>query len=416
MRSRAGRLTLGALAVMLFGAAAFFLFTTERQIAVEQDRVRTFDLRAREAADTLADLRVAQQAYVAAGQGIAFWIPKVAATAETASTAIAALRASASTGTAQASLGDAATALTEFSAADKRARDYLTSGQELMAADVVFTEGGESAAAAGRQIQAARLAENQAADASAAARRRQEAAALAAAGVAGTLVLLMLALARPAVRASSESVVATTAPDAAAPHQHVDRVVAPVADAGGLSLREPAESSAPAATPMRVISPMLTAAAALCTDFGRVRDLDELRALLSRAAQVMEASGLVVWLGNAAGADLRPALAHGYAEQTIARMPPVPRSGQNAAAAAYRTGALQLVLSQPGGATGAIVAPLLSADGCIGALSVEIKGGGETSDAVQALAAIFAAQLAGILAAPAAEDAAPAENKAAARG
>ena len=52
--------------------------------------------------------------------------------------------------------------------------------------------------------------------------------------------------------------------------------------------------------------------------------------------------------------------------------------------------------------------------GCIGALSVEIKGGGEASDSVQALAEIFAAQLAGVLSVPAAE-AASADAKAAAQ-
>jgi GAF domain-containing protein len=44
-----------------------------------------------------------------------------------------------------------------------------------------------------------------------------------------------------------------------------------------------------------------------------------------------------------------------------------------------------------------VVAPILAADGCIGALSAEIRDGGETSDSVQALAVIFAAQLAGVL-------------------
>ena len=39
--------------------------------------MRAFDLRAREVTDALADLRSAQQAYVAAGQGVAFWMPKV---------------------------------------------------------------------------------------------------------------------------------------------------------------------------------------------------------------------------------------------------------------------------------------------------------------------------------------------------
>ena len=71
---------------------------------------------------------------------------------------------------------------------------------------------------------------------------------------------------------------------------------------------------------------MLKAAAQLCTDLGRVSDLDELRGLVARAADVMDASGLVVWLGDAAGGDLRPVIAHGYSNQVLARMPAVPRS------------------------------------------------------------------------------------------
>ena len=59
-----------------------------------------------------------------------------------------------------------ATLANEFSEVDKRARDYLQSGQLLMAGDVIFTEGGQTAASAARQVEAARLAEHQALDAS----------------------------------------------------------------------------------------------------------------------------------------------------------------------------------------------------------------------------------------------------------
>jgi hypothetical protein len=103
---------------------------------------------------------------------------------------------------------------------------------------------------------------------------------------------------------------------------------------------------------------------------------------------------------------LRPVLAHGYSPHMLARMPDVPRSADNAAAVAYRTSALQIVLSRPGASSGAVVAPLLSPEGCIGALTAEINDRGETSDAVQALAEIFAAQLASLLA----SSAAPAAN------
>ena len=112
---------------------------------------------------------------------------------------------------------------------------------------------------------------------------------------------------------------------------------------------------------------------------------------------MLDASGLLLWLANNAGTELRPALAHGYAPQTVARIPAVPRSADNAAAAAYRTGTLQIVLSRPGSsAKGAIVAPVFSVDGCAGVLSAEIRNGGEATDATQALAALIAAQLGGV--------------------
>ena len=137
--------------------------------------------------------------------------------------------------------------------------------------------------------------------------------------------------------------------------------------------------------------------AALATEFGRVRDVDDLKRLLGRAADAMDASGLMVWVGTPAGGDLRAVLSHGYSAEVLARIPPVPRTADNAAAAAFRSAKLQIVVSRPGTSTGAVVAPILSADGCIGALSAEIRHGAETSEAVQALAEIFAANLAGVL-------------------
>jgi hypothetical protein len=141
---------------------------------------------------------------------------------------------------------------------------------------------------------------------------------------------------------------------------------------------------------------MLKAAADLATDFGRVRDSAELERLMARASDLMDAAGLVVWLSD--GHDgLRPVLTHGYGPQMLARMQSLPRNADNAAASAFRTGELQIVLSRPGGASGAIVAPILGGDGCVGALSAEIQGGGEGSEAVQAIAAIVAAHLASVL-------------------
>src|SRR5215471_10175093 len=107
MRSRAGRLTLGAVAVLVVGAAAAFLINSERSFAGRLSAQRAFDVSARETSDALADLRSAQGAYVAEGQGVTFWMPKVAATAEGVTNAIAALRQAALDADARASLDQA---------------------------------------------------------------------------------------------------------------------------------------------------------------------------------------------------------------------------------------------------------------------------------------------------------------------
>src|SRR5262249_7600371 len=123
--SRAARLILSATACIALGAAAFFLVTTEQKVAGRRDALRTFDLRAREAAVALADARAAQQAYVAAGQSSSYWIPKVATIVQETASTVDALRGSAVSATAGQALLDASALVTEFGNVDKRVRDYL---------------------------------------------------------------------------------------------------------------------------------------------------------------------------------------------------------------------------------------------------------------------------------------------------
>jgi hypothetical protein len=366
-------------ALIAIAAAASLLIRSEQQLSQQTAALRAFDQHAHDAGAALVDARVGQQAYVAAGQGAAFWIVKTSAAIQAATDELTALRPTA--GPAALTALDAASAtVIEFSGVDKRARDYLASGEQLMAGDVIFTEGSEAAARSVRQIETARLAQHQAADVETAAVRKQQA--LAAGGTAGFVFLVVLLLVAVPRAEAAETARLSILP-------------APVA-------LQPVASQPPAARVTSLTShaqgSVLKAATDIVTEFGRIRDLDDLTRLLGRAAEVMDASGLMVWMGDTTGGDLRPVLAHGYSAKMIARIPPVPRSADNAAAAAYRSGTLQIVVSHPGGSSGAVVAPILAADGCIGALSAEIRSGGETSDSVQALAAIFAAQLASVLA------------------
>ena len=364
--------------MVVIGATVALLFTTERDIASRRSVLRAFDLHAREAASALADARAGQQGYVASGQNPAVWMPKVSALVQEVAATVDALRAWAASDAARQALLEASAGISDFSNIDKRVREYLTAREPLMASDVVYSEGGAAAGRAGLAVEAARLTEHRAADDDEASSRRLEAYALGGAAGWSILVLLGLSFAR----------------DAAAPH--VLATAAPSESDTGREARMPQPAGAEVKAAMQ-------AAAALCTDLGRMQDAADLKPLLGRAAHLLDASGLVLWVGDAEGSDLRPLASHGYADHVLSLMHPVPRLADNAAAAAYRTGLPQVVASGPGEAPGAIAAPLLSAEGCVGALTAEIRGGAETSAEVQALAALIAAQLAGALAPPAAD-------------
>ena len=232
------------------------------------------------------------------------------------------------------------------------------------------------------QVNAARAAEQDAADETEAGTRRLEAQVLAGAGLIGLAVIgaIVVLMPKPVSEPAQLSLPSTD-----------------MAATNDVALRpEPAAPSA-GYVPSRPAGPVLRAASQLCTDLGRVSDVEELRELVGRAAELMDASGLIVWMASPDGTQLLPAMSYGYLPEMVTRLPPLSRSADNAAATAFRTTQVQLVLARPGESNGAIVAPVLSPDGCIGVVSAEIRGGGEASDSVQALATIFAAQLANVL-------------------
>ncbi len=281
------RVTFAAIAWLALAGAAVFLIYSEKQLHQDRILTRAFDVQAREAAEALSDLRAAQQAYVAAGQGIAFWMPKVSTTSDAAAKSLSSLQRAAVSGDAKSALDQATSTLKDFDSADKRARDYIKSGQELMAADVVFTEGGQLAAVTARQVEAARTAEHQALDFTEASARKIEAAAAGAAAAFAGLMLLLLAP-RPGTRDAAAG--ATTALNLSMGNEQ------PATDELSLRTKDPVKPDA--AIRAKAVSPVLKAAASLCTDFGRVRDVGDLNQLLARVADVMDAKGLIVWLGN----------------------------------------------------------------------------------------------------------------------
>ena len=139
--------------------------------------------------------------------------------------------------------------------------------------------------------------------------------------------------------------------------------------------------------------PDLDAVADLCSSLARVQDTRELQALLERTARALDATGVIVWMPDGPQGNLRPVLAHGYASLALSRMGIIHPAADNATATAYRTKSAVVVPAEVL-ASGAVVVPLISSEGCSGAMAVELREGVEATPQVRAVATIVAAQLA----------------------
>jgi hypothetical protein len=140
--------------------------------------------------------------------------------------------------------------------------------------------------------------------------------------------------------------------------------------------------------------------AALCTDLSRAMDTRALPPALERAARLLNASGLVIWVADPDGRELAPVLAHGYPQNVLTRLGTIPRDAENATAAAFRTGVVQTVRAD-NGSNGAIAAPLMTPTGPVGVMAAEVLNDGERRETTRAAAAIVAAQLATLMGPPA---------------
>ena len=140
-------------------------------------------------------------------------------------------------------------------------------------------------------------------------------------------------------------------------------------------------------------------AARLCTRIARARDDRDLSSALEEALVVLEARGAILWVWDPDREALFPVLAQGYPEELLTRLPDVSRHADNGIAAAFRFGQKQVVRGTAD-ATGAIVAPLVTPDGCAGVLALEYADGIEQHELLQALVTIITAQLSTLFATP----------------
>jgi hypothetical protein len=380
------------LAVVAVAVLAAARYVQTRQHATDElhDAMISFGQATHGLVVSTLDLRAAQQAYVAAGQGDTYWASKVSAGIQALGDAIRRVRQQTENPEAQAALDTAAEQVPKLREIDKRALDYMKSDQRLMASDLIFTDGLEATRVVIDQAEAARTAEFAAALQTVERLKWGQMIAGVAAVLLGLLIALVFAMSQG--EPDMTEAMALAQPSRAQEAEQLSGLArANAANAVSLSDASTADG--------KETDGQLAAAAELCTEFARVIDPGELPALLQRSARLLEAKGLIVWITDPTGGTLRPALAHGYSSQALAMMGTLPRDGDNATSLAYREARIETVPSE-GGGMAALVVPLMSSAGCAGAVAVEMPAGLETRPDTQALAVIVAAQLGALVALP----------------
>ena len=334
----------------------------------------------------LSDLRAAETAYLAAGQGPDFWMRRVTEISGRLEATLSQLRSATQSPDAGAHYGAASSALADVMSIDTRTRETIERGQPLLASDLVFMEGLEPAQRLSGSLAAARNAE--AADAEARLTRLSRFRYAMNALVLGFVVFVALYASRtpkaqpvssaqatadmirnlpPAVRPTPNPPVAVVRPSALPPATHVPPAIS------------------------------LPDAADLCVDLARVMDDRDVPGLLERAARVLEATRVIIWVADKEGSVLRPTLTHGITDRVLSRLTALDVAAENVTSLSFRSMRPQTASGAANGDAGAIAVPLVTAAGCTGVLAAETKDSKPTVEAV-AVAKIIAAQFATIIA------------------
>jgi hypothetical protein len=403
MTHRATRVFLVVLAFAAAAGAGYLLWTLGEREASTRSTARTFESSADRALLLIERFRAAQQSYVADGQGSEFWMKQVAEVVDQLDRAVTTLAGT----TASTELQDGARAtagtIDELRKMDVRAREWIRSGQGLMASDLIFTESLATSATLAERLATLRDRHRQLTEADAADIRQQQAYVLSAAAAVFLIVTLLLA---PAVRPSTpqdtrealRALIGEPPLSAAVPRAEPMRAAMPVAsvaaapnpgDTPAIKDDSP-RPNAPTPQPAPVDVP---ATARICSELARVLDPAALPRIMAESASLLDARGLIVWVADRSGSSLFPMLAHGYPAAALSRMGSIHRDDDNATALAYRLSEDRIVAARNGD-PGAIVTPIVTPDGCVGVLAAEVSGGGEENPDRRALAGILAAQLA----------------------
>ena len=387
MSNRWLRFVIAVLALGAAGAAGYRIFQQEQRLAAHLTATRASDVAAETAIRTVSEIKAALHAFVAEGQGYAFWTSRATMLIDNFRATVLELDPAATA--AGRPLTEVLDHTDRVTAAAQRALEHVRDEQRLLAGDIIFTESRDLLDAMRLQVAAARTAIAQSSGVVQGDIRREQA--MLGLGAGGILAFAMLLLVIPG-RASQvipNRPVETRAPAGAqvpgksadTPPRQPDR-------------RESPKLPAPPAPSVLPVS--LREAAAICTDLGRVSQSVEITVLLERAANVLNASGVIVWMASADGRRLHPAVSSGYDDRLLARIGSLPRDATNVTAGALRDAAPR-TSSRLGRSAAALAVPLMTPLGPAGVFSAELRDITEVDETRLAVATMFAAQFASLL-------------------
>jgi hypothetical protein len=350
-------------------------------------------------AEALLDLRASLHAYVAPGQGLPFW-------AKRAQTTIDMLRQNlmildGAVAPFGGSLAKSLDGVDQLGAAERRARTYASRNEFQIAGDVIFTEGRDLLAAATSDTLVARNQLKQELERRSSSIRREQL--LISAITLGAWIaiagLLLLGEPRILVKDPAEwrHELADALKKSATAHDDSGELRRDLADLSAeASAKVEAASDREGGPVPRQPGVALSAVqevSEICADLSALADPGALEGALARVNTLLDATGLIVWIGSNDGSTLAPVATHGFDPKLVARIGKIARDSANLTAAAFRENTPKM--SAPTESTaGALAVAMRSPSGPVGVLSLELKAGQLVDDAKLALATIIAAQLA----------------------
>ena len=351
MFSRTVRIACLVLGLLATAGLVFRALQDEHALNRARQDAAAADSAVSRTAELLLDIRASMHAYVAPGQGLPFWAKLAQENIDVLHQNLVSLDtiAAANGG----SLSESLDSVDQLTAAESRARTYVSRGEMQLAGDVIFTEVRDLLAGATNPVETLRVDLKRRHEQRQASIRSEQA--MLAAGALGVWIVIALFLApTPATVAvkdpaewRSELKSTLQKPIPVTP----DTLVAPVAPVAPLA---PAEAAVSLSS-MRALSE-------ICADLSSLSDPGALQGALERVSAMLNATGLIVWVASNDGGSLSPVATHGFDPALVARIGKIARDSANLTAAAFRDNAPKISIPTAT-APGALAVPMCGPTG-----------------------------------------------------